>query len=296
MKGSRLYIDLFKVFSDAVETKSFSKTAKINFITQSAVSQRIAFLERYFGNQLIIRGKGEFALTHEGEIFLKGCKQILHAYQLTMDHMHAPIGEIAQTVNIETVYSIGFYHLPPLLKPFMKKYKQINLHIEYNRSDKIYSDVIKGLCDFGMIAYPWQHPLVEIKKGSKEKLVCVCAPEYELAKKKKISLNDLNKRKFIGFIKEIPTRSAIDAILKDHDVEVNIVHDYANVETLKRSLELGECISLLPENTVQQEIRNKDLVSIPITEGPFYRETGIIIRKDRPLSQAAKEAIKYLLP
>jgi len=109
-------------------------------------------------------------------------------------------------------------------------------------------------------------------------------------------LNDLNKRKFIGFIKEIPTRSAIDAILKDHDVEVNIVHDYANVETLKRSLELGECISLLPENTVQQEIRNKDLVSIPITEGPFYRETGIIIRKDRPLSQAAKEAIKYLLP
>jgi len=294
MKGSRLYIDLFKIFQDLVATKSFSRAAKINFITQSAVSQQIAFLEDYLGKQLIIRGKNKFALTHEGEIFLRGCKEMLHIYQKTMSQMNTPLGEFSQTVNIESIYSIGYYHLPPLVKSFMKKYKRINLHLEYNRSDRIYTNVIQGLCDFGIVAYPWQHPLVDIKQGEKEKLVCVCAPKYQLARRNKISLKDLNKRDFVGFIKEIPTRNAIDEIFKDHDVKVNFVNNYDNVEILKRSLELGECFSLLPENTIQQEINNKDLVSIPIAEGPFFRKTGIITRKDRPLSQATHTVIKHL--
>jgi len=264
MKGSRLYIDIFKVFCDLAETKNFSRTAEKNHITQSAVSQQIAYLERYFGKKMIIRSKGKFALTPEGKIFLGGCKQIIKTYQHTMHQMQTENGEISQSVNIQSIYSIGFYHLPPLIKSFMKKYKKINLHIEYNRSDRIYSDVIHGLCDIGIVAYPWQHPLVDIKQGEKEKLTCVCALEYELSKRKKISLKDLNHRDFISFVREIPTRNAIDEILKDHNVKVNIVHEYDNVETLKSSLELGECISILPENTIQQELKNMELVSIPI--------------------------------
>ena len=295
MKGSRLYIDIFKVFCDLAETKNFSRTAEKNHITQSAVSQQIAYLERYFGKKMIIRSKGKFALTPEGKIFLGGCKQIIKTYQHTMHQMQTENGEISQSVNIQSIYSIGFYHLPPLIKSFMKKYKKINLHIEYNRSDRIYSDVINGLCDIGIVAYPWQHPLVDIKQGEKEKLTCVCALEYELSKRKKISLKDLNHRDFISFVREIPTRNAIDEILKDHNVKVNIVHEYDNVETLKSSLELGECISILPENTIQQELKNMELVSIPIKEGPFFRNTGIITRKGRQLSQAIHTVIKHFL-
>ena len=295
MKGSRLYIDIFKVFCDLAETKNFSRTAEKNHITQSAVSQQIAYLERYFGKKMIIRSKGKFALTPEGKIFLGGCKQIIKTYQHTMHQMQTENGEISQSVNIQSIYSIGFYHLPPLIKSFMKKYKKIYLHIEYNRSDRIYSDVINGLCDIGIVAYPWQHPLVDIKQGEKEKLTCVCALEYELSKRKKISLKDLNHRDFISFVREIPTRNAIDEILKDHNVKVNIAHEYDNVETLKSSLELGECISILPENTIQQELKNMELVSIPIKEGPFFRNTGIITRKGRQLSQAIHTVIKHFL-
>ena len=295
MKGSRLYIDIFKVFCDLAETKNFSRTAEKNHISQSAVSQQISYLERYFGKKMIIRSKGKFALTPGGKIFLEGCKQILKTYQHTMHQMQTENGEISQSVNIQSIYSIGFYHLPPLIKSFMKKYKKINLHIEYNRSDRIYSDVIHGLCDIGIVAYPWQHPLVDIKQGEKEKLTCVCALEYELSKRKKISLKDLNHRDFISFVREIPTRNAIDEILKDHNVKVNIVHEYDNVETLKSSLELGECISILPENTIQQELKNMELVSIPIKEGPFFRNTGIITRKGRQLSQAIHTFIKHFI-
>jgi DNA-binding transcriptional LysR family regulator len=295
MKGSRLYIDIFKVFCDLAETKNFSRTAEKNHISQSAVSQQISYLERYFGKKMIIRSKGKFALTPEGKIFLEGCKQIIKTYHHTMHQMQIENGNFSQSVNIQSIYSIGFYHLPPLIKTFMKTYKEIHLHLEYNRSDRIYSDVIHGLCDIGIVAYPWQHPLVDIKQSGSEKLTCVCALEHELSKRKKISLKDLNHRDFISFVREIPTRNAIDEILKDHNVKVNIVHEYDNVETLKSSLELGECISILPENTIQQELKNMELVSIPIKEGPFFRNTGIITRKGRQLSQAIHTVIKHFL-
>ena len=295
MKGSRIYIDIFKVFCNAAETKSFSRAAEINFITQSAVSQQISFLESYFGKQLIIRGKGKFALTQEGELFLKGCKTILHTYQSTLDKMQSEPGEIAQTINIETIYSIGFYHLPPLVKSFMKKYNQLNLHLEYNRSDKIYSDVIQGVCDFGIVAYPWQHPLVDIILGPKEKLICVFSPSFEFAQKTRLRVKDMDGKSCIGFSKEIPTRSAVDSLFAGSKTKVNIIHEFDNLETLKRCLELGQGFSFLPENTVQEELKKKDLMTVPVTGEPIYRETGIITRKDRPLSRATKAAINHLL-
>ncbi len=294
MKGSRLYLDIFKVFRDVAETKSFSKAAERNYITQSAVSQQIAFLERYFGKQLIIRGKGEFSLTHEGTIFQKGCERILWTYQNTVDQLQGKLGEVAQTVNIEAIYSIGFYHIPPLIKSFMKGHKNINLHIEYNRSDRIYTNVIQGVCDFGIVAYPWENPLIHVEHGRDEELVLICAPQDTLSIKKNIDLKDLNDHNFIGFIREIPTRNVIDDILRAHDVRVHFTDEYDNVETLKRSVELGNGVSILPKNTVLKEIKDKTLISIGINEGPFYRTTGIITRKDRPLSKAVREVIRYL--
>ncbi len=294
MKGSRLYIDMLKVFRDVAETKSFSEAANRNYITQSAVSQQIAFIERLFDKKMIIRGKGKFALTSEGRVFLNGCSEILEIYQKTFDNIQLDIGEITQTINIQTVYSLGFYHLPPLVKSFMNRYKNINLHIEYNRSDRIYSDVIKGVCDFGIVAYPWEQPMVNITYGMKEELVFVCSTDDNLSKLKKMSFNKMNNKNFIAFIKEIPTRDAIDKILLKENITVNIKQEFDNIETLKRSIELGTGVSILPINTIIQEVKNNSLISIPLSDGKYFRTTGIITRKDRTLSRAIEEAIRWI--
>ncbi|MBT6871463.1 MAG: LysR family transcriptional regulator [Candidatus Marinimicrobia bacterium] len=294
MKGSSIYIDLLKVFSDIAKAKSFSKAAELNFISQSAVSQQILFLENHFDKQLIIRGRGKFSLTHEGRIFLNGCHSILDLFQETVDLMDAKLGKTKQTVNIETIYSIGFYRLPRCIKQFMSENKNINLHIEYSRSDKIYNNVIQGDCDIGITAYPWNHPLIDIQYVKNEKLVAVCAPSFHLSTNLKISIKELNNLEFISFTHEIPTRSYIDSILKDNNIAVNHLHEFDNIETLKRSLEIGNGMAILPENTIVQEISNNDLVSIELAEGPFFRKIGVITRKDRPQSKTIKKIVKFL--
>jgi LysR family transcriptional regulator, transcriptional activator of the cysJI operon len=294
MKGSRIYLDLFKVFCDLADTKSFSHAAERNYISQSAVSQQISFLEKFLGKQLIMRGRGKFSLTSEGKIFLNGSEKILKQFQDIIDLMDAEMGNIIQTVNIETIYSIGFYRLPKNVKSFLKKDNKINLQIEYNRSDRIYKSVIQGSCDIGIIAFPWNHPLVKIHPVEKEKLVIVCAPDHKFATKKSISIKDLNRQNFIGFKKIIPTRNFIDEILFKNKTTVKIVQEFDNVETLKRTLEIGESLSILPENTIQHEIQNGDLVSIDISNEELFRSIGIITRKDRPISKAIQEALNHL--
>jgi len=294
MKGSRLYFELFKVYRDVVESGSFSKAAELNFVTQSAVSQQMTFLERHFGKQFFDRGRGRFSLTTEGELFYHGIEKMMDEYQNIIDSF-SDENMAGQTVNIEAVYSIGFYSLNPIVRLFLEDYKQINLHIEYGRSDKIYSDIIHRLYDFGVVAFPWSHPLITIYPWKKEELVFICNPNHPLSDQKQIILKDLNDESYIAFIKEIPTRAAIEKILFDKNVKVNIVREFGNIETLKRAVEVGDGVSLVPNYSVKNEVRNKDLVAIPIKDKSAFRETGIITRKDQKISKATAEVIRYIL-
>ncbi len=122
----------------------------------------------------------------------------------------------------------------------------------------------------------------------------VCSPGDNLSHLKKISLKKMNNKDFIAFIKEIPTRDAIDKIFKKENVSINIKQEFDNIETLKRSIELGTGISILPKNTIQQEVKNNSLVAIPINGNQYFRTTGIITRKDRPLSRATEEVIHWI--
>jgi DNA-binding transcriptional LysR family regulator len=99
---------------------------------------------------------------------------------------------------------------------------------------------------------------------------------------------------FIAFERDIPTRKTIDRILKQHKVEVNYVMGFDNIEKIKRSVEVGVGLSILPETTAASEVSNKQLVALKITEGLFTRPIGVIHRKGKVLSSAPREFINML--
>lgn len=113
------------------------------------------------------------------------------------------------------------------------------------------------------------------------------------AKGKRVAIERLNGLDFIGFERDIPTRKAIDRIFKEHRVQVNYVMEFDNIETIKRSVETGAGVSIVPESTVQQELRAGTLVAGPFTD-TFWRQVAIIYRKQRPLSLAAQKFIDLL--
>src|SRR5204863_4315094 len=115
-----MQIDSLKVFCDLAETESFTKSAQINGVTQSAVSQQISSLERHFKSLLIERSKKKFRLTREGEVLYQFSKQIIQSFESLESKLQEIKNLISGTVRVATIYSIGLHDLPPYMKKFLK--------------------------------------------------------------------------------------------------------------------------------------------------------------------------------
>jgi LysR family transcriptional regulator, transcriptional activator of the cysJI operon len=289
-----MQLESLKVFCDLAETESFTKAAQINGVTQSAVSQQISALERTFKSLLIERSKKKFRLTREGQTLYDYSKQIIQSYESLHSKLQELKDIISGTIRVATIYSIGLHDLPPYIKRFMKSYPTVNVHVEYRRANQVYEDVLSNVVDIGLVAYPVKEPKLEIVPLRKEPLTLICHPTHAFAKQKDVKLKALAGQKIIGFEPDIPTRKALDKILKEYGVEVKHVMEFDNVETVKRAVEIDAGISIVPIGTVQQEISKQTLVAVPIEDGDFFRPLAAIYKKNKVLSPAMKQFLTIL--
>jgi DNA-binding transcriptional LysR family regulator len=289
-----MQIECLKVFCDLAETESFTKAAKVNQITQSAVSQQISSLEKQFKALLIERSKKKFRLTREGQVLYEYSKQIIHTY----DSLHNKLQEIRDiisgTVRISTIYSIGLHDLPPYIKRFLKSYPTVNVHVEYRRSNEVYEDVLGNAVDIGLVAFPEKDSKLDILPLRKDKLVLICHPDHPFAKLKSIPVKELSGQRFIGFEPDIPTRKAVDKILKGSATTVQTVMEFDNIETVKRAVEIDAGVAIVPQGTISQEVTKQTLAEVALAGGDFYRPLAAIYKKNKVLSPAMKQFLTIL--
>ena len=289
-----MQIESLKVFCDLTETESFTKAAQINGVTQSAVSQQISSLERQFKSLLIERSKKKFRLTREGQVLYDYSKQVIATY----DALHSKLQEIKDiisgTIRVATIYSIGLHDLPPYVKRFLKAYPTVNVHVEYRRANQVYDDVLGNVVDLGLVAYPTKDAKLEIIPIKKDPLVLVTHPHHPLAKAKNIKLKAIAGQKFIGFEPDIPTRKAIDKVLREHGIDVNHVMEFDNIETVKRAVEIDAGIAIVPHSTITQEIQKQTLASVAIDDADMFRPLAAIYKKNKVLSPAIKQFLSIL--
>jgi LysR family transcriptional regulator, transcriptional activator of the cysJI operon len=289
-----MQIESLKVFRDLVETQSFTKAAQINQVTQSAVSQQISSLERLFKSLLIERSKKHFRLTREGEVLYDYSKQVLQIYDALQNKLQEVKEIISGTIRLATIYSIGLHDLPPYIKKFLKGYPTVKVNVEYRRANQVYEDVVGNAVDLGLVAYATRDPKLEIWPLRKDPLVLISHPQHPLARNPSIKLKALSGQNFIGFDPDIPTRRAVDRILKDHSVQVTHVMEFDNIETVKRAVEIDAGVAIVPEGTVLQEVSKKTLAQVRFEDGEFYRPLAAIYKKNKVLSPAMKQFLATL--
>ena len=287
-------IHSLKIFCDVIETCSFSETAQLNFVTQSAVSQQINALEKRYNDPLFIRGKGRFDLTPAGKILYKYAKEILQLYQSVENEIMVTKDKISGMIKVSTIYSIGLHELPPLIKDFMIKYSQVNLHVEYSRMNKVIQDVSNGAVDLGIVAFPKKDQNIDIIPFRKDHLVCIVGKNHKFKNRDKIKLSELNNEKFISFDKDIPTSKAIQKEFKDRQISVDTVMSFDNIETIKRAVEIEAGLSIVPKVTVRNEIQMGNLFSIEFEDFYWERPLGIIHRAGREMQSIVKLFVDFL--
>ncbi len=286
-----LNLDSLQLFSDLVETGSFSRTAEKNFVSQSAVSQRLRALETEYGQTLIDRGqgRGRVTATVAGQALYTGAKALLLGARALDAEIRELSDEAAGTVRVATVYSVGLHALPPRLKPFLAAHPRVNVHLEYQQTDQIYKDVAGGAVDVGIVACPSAKRGLEVAAFAEEEMVLVCAPEHPLAAEVEVTLKQLDGLTFIGFADDIPTRRLVDERLRAAGARVKVVSTFDNIETIKNLVEIGSGVSVLPADTVRQEQRDGTLAAVPFAAADaFIRPTGMLLKK----SKARRAAVR----
>jgi DNA-binding transcriptional LysR family regulator len=289
-----MHLETLKVFCDVVETRSFSVAASQNYVTQSAVSQQIRMLEEKYGKQLLERTRGNVQLTPAGEILYQVSKDIVQRYGELEARLQAVTKVVGGTVRVATVHSIGLYELSAQLKRYLKAYPQVQLQLEYSRSNKIYDDALRGAIDLGVVAYPSRRPGITVIPFREDRLVLVCPPQHPLAKHTKVSIKKLADEPLVGFDRDIPTRKETDRVLRRHGIDARYVMELDNVEIMKRVVEIGIGVAILPEHAVRPEVRGGTLAAVQVADEVFLRQLGIIHRSGKHFSPAANKFIECL--
>jgi DNA-binding transcriptional LysR family regulator len=258
------------------------------------VSQQIRTLEERYGRRLLERTRGNVQLTPAGEILYQVSKEIVQRYQELEARLQAMANVVAGTVRVATVHSVGLYELSAQIKRYLKAHPQVNLRLEYSRANRIYEDALKGTIDLGVVAYPTRRPQLTVIPFREDRLVLVCQPSHPLAKHHQVSLRRLQGEAMVGYERDIPTRKETDRLLRRYGVEVRYVMELDNIETIKRVVEIGTGVAILPEPAVRPEVKAKQLTAVQLSDEVFLRPLGIIHRQGKQFSPAAERFIESL--
>jgi DNA-binding transcriptional LysR family regulator len=290
-----MHVETLKTFCDLVETGSLSRAARLNLVSQSAVSQQLSALERRYGRRLIERAPRIGArATDAGRLLYDEVKPLLERLGALEQRLRARPDVVAGTVRVATVYSVGLHTLPPAIKRCLAEHPEVNVRLSYRRTNDVYADCLDGEVDFGIVAVPTRRPGLEVVPLGHDELVIAAPPSHPIARRARCPLAALDGQPFIGFDRDIPTRRLIDSLLRRHGVRVSYTMELDNIETIKRSVEAGLGLSLLPAPTLVAEVRARTLVARPPAEGPFPRPIGVIHRRTRELSAAGRAFLALL--
>ncbi len=284
-----------RLFRDIARELSFVKVAQQNHITQPAVSVHIKKLEEELGKKLFSRSPHNTLLTTDGEIMLDDVKEILRLCEGLKIRSSYSQGILEGNIRIAAIHSVGMYEIGDFLSSFMKSFPKVHIHLEYRRADEIYRLLIKEAVDIGVVAYPEERTNIKATLCAEDKLVLITHPEHELANKKSVRLAQIDNQPFIAFESGIPTREAIDAVFLENNISVLHRMSNDNIFTLKKAVEAGIGVSIVPSNAVDEEVQKGSLMRIPIRDIKLTRPIALLQRKKHKPNKPLEVFIHHLL-
>lgn len=284
-----------KLFRDVAHARSLSRAAAMNGISQSAATQHIQELEKRLGVQLLDRSTRPLGLTAGGKLYAELCRDVLRReedFTAALDEIKA---DTEGTVRVASIYSIGLSEMSRLRDEFARTCPGAQLHIEYLRPDKVYEAVLEGQADLGFISYPEHRRNLTVIPWREERMTVAVYPSHPFAAFELLLPRDLDGQDFIAFDEEVIIRRELDKFFRDHDVRISSVMQFDNIQSIKEAVALGSGISILPERTMQTEVEQNRLVSIPLHAPELVRPTGIIHRRKKKFTRAGREFLRLVM-
>ncbi len=287
-------IETLRIFCDVVQHQSFSRGAGINGVSQSAATQSVQRVEEHFAMQLVDRTKRPFVLTPEGQACYEGFREVLEVFDSVEARVRALRMEISGLVRVAAIYSVGLHDMRLCMQDFMRRFPKAKVRLEYQRPNKVLDAVINAEVDLGIISYPTASPDIDVIPLRCERMAVVCHPGHRLAREGAVTVEQLQNEDFVAFDRDLTIRKEIDRYLRQRSVDIRIVMEFDNIETIKQAVEIGAGISILPEPPVLDTCRNGTLAAVRLIAPELHRPIGIIYRQRKVFTPTTAKFVELL--
>ncbi len=284
----------YKLFRDIAQTKSFSKGALANDISQSAASQRMQELEDQLGLTLIDRSTRPLSVTDAGKLYLDLCRDALRRQDEFFVALERLKTEVEGEVRVASIYSVGLSEMSQLEREFSRRYPQVKLEVEYLRPEKVYEAVVSDHADLGLMSYAEPSKEVTVLPWRQEQMVVAAPPAHPLADRSEVRPEELDGLDFVGFDEDLPIGREIDRFLRDHHVHVNVIMHFDNLQMIKEAVAHGSGVSIMPARVMEAEVSQGRLVPLPIDGFELYRPLGIVHRRKKRFHRAGQAFLDLL--
>lgn len=297
-KNSSIDLKHLETFCRVADLKSFSKAAQELFLTQPTVSGHILSLEKSLSIQLFDRSGREVRLTRAGEIFLQYASRMLRLRQELMNALYEFSRGIHGEIFIGASTIPGEYLLPKLLGGFKKDYPYLTISLKIADTKEVIQWVLDDLIEFGLIGAKLNRPSLHYEKFAEDEIIPVGLSTHPLAKKKRISLQEMMKQPWIVREEGSGTQMMVDNALRKIGLtlkQFHVVAQMGSTSSVKEGVKSGLGFAFLSKRAVEDELQRGALSKIDIKElDPILRPIYIVSHRGRTLSPMGLGLLKFL--
>jgi DNA-binding transcriptional LysR family regulator len=284
-----------QVFMAVARERSFSRAAEKLYRTQPAISISVRKLEDWAGQRLFVRGTGAGKLTEAGTLLLEYAERMLNlreeARRSLEDLQGLHRGRLSLGVNESSIHA-----LLPALERFRRRYPKIEIAIHRVFSRDIPREILNYRLDIGVASYRPPDAALSAVEFLRDDLTFVVPPQHRLARRRRVSIRELGEEIFVAHIVASPYRERVIQLFARHSVPLRMEVEMPTIEGIKRFVERGMGVAIVPRMCVQREVERGQLAEVRISEMRLRRDLFLIFRRGRPLSQAAQAFVAIVRP
>ena len=280
-----------KYFVRLAETLNFSEASRELFITQSTLSQQILNLERELDQQLFLRNSHEVVLTEAGQMLLPMARETLHAAEGCVLRLQELKQMLTGELNIGVTFSFSSIMAETMVN-FLRQYPQVRLNVSYASMEELIERLGRHELDIVLAFKPTEkNDHIESRVLFNNRLAAIVNEHHPLARKKRVTLAQLERHCFALPAKGLQARNVFDKVLEQTNFHYNIKAESSNVGLLFKLVRQTNYVTILSESTVIDE---QGLVAIPIDVETCEMEGCIHTLKNGYLKASAREFVHML--
>lgn len=275
-----------QVFVTVATERSFSRAAARLHRTQPAVSQAVRRLEDELGERLFDRSAKDGKLTEAGRVLLDYAQRLMRLAE-EADVAVRELRDLRRGRVLIGANEAAVHALLPVVQRFRERHPGVQVDVRRIPSRQIGVEVLQRSLDFGVLSFaPPEAGLASVVIGD-DALVMLVAPGHPLAARKEVTIAEFGRQTVIAHNEASPARERVLRLFEQRHAPLNIQIALPSLDGIKRAVEMGLGVALLPRRCALAEISRGTLVAVRVAQVRLPRHMRLVYRQGAQLSHAA---------